>query len=151
MWVSDFPASSGPPPLGAVEHILKGKLKGLVDRDHLCRWMKRAVAIEGGVVTDKYAFNILEIDDNGEHMVFWRSNEAMGAFKTYASEEWQATRQQKKAEYARGKGWGSAHSDAGGSYAQGGGDCAAEPDPWGRYQWPQENNPKGGKGWYRQD
>ena len=134
-----------------MEHILKGKVKGTIDRGHLCRWMKKAVAIEGGSVTDKYAFNILEFDVVGEPFVFWRSNEAMGAFNTYASEVWQATRQQKKADYARGKGWGGSHSDAGGSYSHGWGETSMEPDPWGRYQWPQESNPKGGKGRYWRD
>ena len=113
--------------------------------------MKKAVAIEGGALTDKYAFNILEVEDKGDIMVFWRSNEAMGAFQTYASEEWQASRQQKKAAYARDpKGWASSHSDAGACYAQGWGDGASEADPWERYQWSQGGNPKGGKGWYHQ-
>ena len=136
-----------------MDYILKGKVRGAVDRAHLCRWMKKAVAIEGGTVTDKYAFNILEVRDKDDYMVFWRSNEAMGAFQTYASEEWQASRQKKKGAYARDpKGWSSSHSDAGAAYAHGWGEGGSEADPWGRYRnWSQSSNPKGGKGWSHDD
>ena len=72
--------------MGALDYILEGRVKGAVDRMHLLDWMKRAVAVESGNVTDKYAFNILEIKHRDDRMVFWRSNEAMGAFQTYASD-----------------------------------------------------------------
>ena len=122
------------------------------DRDHLCRWMNEAVAIEGGIVTDKYAFNVLEVGEKDDCMVFWRSNEAMGAFQTYASEEWQASRQKKKEASAQDpKGSASSHSDAGTAYAHGWGEGSTDADPWGRYKWSQPSNPKGGKGWYQDD
>ena len=138
-------------PLGAVEYILKGKVRGLIDREHLVRWMKKAVAIEGGNVTDKFAFNILTFDVGGEPFYFWRSNEAMGAFKTYASEDWQAARQEKKEVYGRGKGWGGSHSDAGGCRTHRWAETGADSDPWGQYQWPQDYPPKGGKGRHWRD
>ena len=114
--------------------------------------MKRAVAVERGVVTDKYAFNILEVRDQGDSMFFWRSNEAMGAFQTYASEEWQETRQKKKEAYSKNpEGWSSAHSDSGAAPAQRWGDGGSEADPWGQYQWPRPSQDKRPRGWNKED
>jgi len=140
-------------PLGALDYILKGRVKGAVDRTALLEWLKRAVAVENGNVTDKFAFNVLEIWDRDDGMFFWRSNEPMGAFQTYASEEWQEARKMKKDAYTKyPKGWSSTPSECNAvpapSWVKGTG---AEGDPWERYQWTHAAQGKSGNGWGKDD
>ena len=76
----------------------------------------------------------------------------MGAFQTYASEEWQATRQKKKEVYTKNpKGWSSSHSDCGATHAPGWGEGGNDDDPWGKYRWSQSSQDKGAKGWNKDD
>ena len=140
-------------PLGALDYILKGRTNGVVDRTALLDWLKRAVAVENGNVTDKFAFNVLEIRDRGDFMFFWRSNEPMGAYQTYASAEWQEARRQKKDAYTKNpKGWSSAQSDSGAAPAHFWSRATgSDGDPWERYQWSNAAPAKPGGGWGKRD
>ena len=137
-------------PLDTVDEILGLKTREtvVVDRRMLAQWLLHAVRIEDGVQSDQYAFQLLEMQHQGQALYYWRVNQPKGKFLLCSHPQRQKDlddrrrlqRQQRARDYqanqAQTSGWRPYKP---------GGRGGATSDSWDRYGHHGSNN------WYSSD
>ena len=93
--------------MGAIDDILSQKVghQVVVERDSLVHWLLHAVRVEEGMVSDHYAFQVLESGYKDQALIFWRANQPKGKFLRCSDPSWQRTQdeERRQASSARAK------------------------------------------------
>ena len=91
-------------PIGWIDGIIRKHLGSqfVADRAFLVNQLLRTMRVSKGMLQDEYAFQVLQVELDGQNRFFWRANQPYGKFQHWLTAEAHAQRQQRRQEwYAR--------------------------------------------------
>ena len=88
-------------PIGCIDNIIRSHSGSqfVADRRFLVDQLLRMMRVQQGRLLDEYAFQVLQVEIEGQACFFWRANQPYGKFQYWATSEPHARRQEKRQDW----------------------------------------------------